>query len=79
MRVQREAMGLRSRDIVDRIRGLRPVDMVTEGIRNLQLTAPVPPPPWTTRSRLMTWIQEMVASRQVDTKGSRLDLASTIR
>ena len=79
VRAERVAQGLRSCDIVDRIRGLRPVDTVTEGIRNMQLAAPAPPQPRTAHSRLMTRIQELVAARQVDTKGSKLDLASTIR
>ena len=77
--MERVVQGLRSRDIVDRIRGLRTVDKVMEGIRNLQLSAPAPPQPRTARSRLMTRIQELVAVRQVDTKGTKLDLASTIR
>ena len=76
--MQREEQGLRSRDIVDRIRGLRPMDTVTEGIKDLKLAAPAPPPPRRTRSRLMTRIQEMVTSRQVMTRGTVFDLASTI-
>ena len=63
MRMERVVQGLRSRDIVDRIRGLRPVDAVTEGIRNMQLAAPAPPQLRTAHSRLMTRIQELVAAR----------------
>ena len=76
----REQQGLRSRDIVERIRAVREVNAVIEGVRDLSLNPPVVPPV-STRGRLMTLIKERLearAARPVITRGSSLDPESAL-
>ena len=79
VRRRREQQGLRSRDIVEKIRAVKEVNTVIEGVRDLSLDPPVTPPPMGTRGRLMAKIKEKLDARRAITRGSVLDMESAIR
>ena len=78
----REILGLRTRDVVDRIRALHEFNTVVDGVRELHIQIPVGPPPTSTRGRLMALVKERLeerAARPIILRGSGLDIEAAIR
>ena len=75
----REQQGLRSRDVVDRIRSVREVNTVVNGAKDLTLDPLVVPPSTRLNGRLMHKIKEMMETGRPITRGSVLNMESAIR
>ena len=75
----REQQGLRSRDVVERIRSVREVNTVINGVKDLTLDPPVIPPATRSNGRLMHKIKEKLETGRPITRGSVLDMESAIR
>ena len=82
VRRRREALGLRTRDVVDRLRATRDYNTVVDGVRNLNIEVPSSLPPASTRGRLLRMVKEKMeerASRPIVLRGSKLDVEAAIR
>ena len=71
----RHEMGLRTKDIIERIKTHRKVNYINDRMLDLKISTAAPKRP---KSRLLTRMEEMIATRKTENKRSVLDLQSTI-
>ena len=82
VRRRREALGLRTRDVVDRLRATRDYNTVVDGVRDLNIQVPAGVPPASTRGRLLRLVKEKLeerVSRPIVLRGSKLDVEAATR
>ena len=63
---------------MEKIRAVKEVNTVIEGVRYLSLDPPVSPPPMGTKGKLLARIKEKLDARRAITRGSVLDMESAI-
>ena len=64
---------------MEKIRAVKEVNTVIEGVRDLSLDPPMSPPLMSTKGKLMARIKEKLDAHQAITRGSVLDMESAIR
>ena len=82
VRRRREILGLRTRDVVDRIRAVRDFNTVVDGVRELQIQIPAGLPPASTRGRLLGLVKDRLeerVARPIILCGSGLDIEAALR
>ena len=73
--MMRHELGLRTKDVIERIKTHRKVNYINDRMLDLKISMAAPKRP---KSCLLTRIEEMIATRKTENKRSVLDLQSTV-